>query len=162
MKQIDNRQQKLIQMKAQTRASQGERPRPGDRSEASAGGEASRGGSVFGLVSNLLVASKIAQSGKQHHLSVHNFDKAEALLAHARAKAPALILLDWDGCEAEAFKVLKEISAEERLKKIPTVGYLSQTKAPLKEEAQRAGCHRVYAKTEFLRSLDELMTRYAQ
>ncbi len=130
-----------------------------------AGGEETgirKGGAVYGLVSNLLLASKIAQSAKHCHLSVHNFDKAEPLIEHAKQKLPVLVILDWDACEAEGFKVLKELSANADLKSVATVGYLSQTKNALKDEAQRAGCHRVYSKTEFLKVLEELLARYAQ
>lgn len=123
---------------------------------------ATHGGAVYGLVSNLLFASKIAQSAKHCHLSVHNFDKAGPLLEHAKMKAPVLVILDWDGCEAEAYKILKEFRQNADLKGVPTIGYVSHVKTALKEEAQRAGCHRVYPKSEFTRILDELLARYAK
>ena len=161
MKPIDNRQNKLMQMKAAAQHVPAARTfspeRPLGETEEGAG----KGGAVFGLVSNLLVASKIAQSAKHCHLAVHNFDKAAPLIEHAKQKPPILVILDWDGCEAEAFKCLKELASNADLKGVPSVGYLSQ-KTALKEEAQRAGCHRVYPKTEFMRILEELLARYAQ
>ena len=164
MKKIDNRQNRLVQVKAEVKHYPKTSVIP--PAAAPAGAEASggirKGGAVFGLVSNLLAASKIAQAARHAHLDVHNFDKAEPLLAHAKVKVPVLVILDWDGCEAESFKVLKAFKAETALSHTATVGFLSSGKTPVKEEAQRAGCHRVYFKTEFMRDLEALVTRYAQ
>ncbi len=160
MKEIDNRQNKLIQMKASLRPYRRAESLDKNFSEVREG--ARQGGAVFGLVSNLLVASKIAQSAKYCHLSIHNFDQAEPLLAHSKQKLPVLIVLDWDEREAEAFKLLEKIKHDEGMKKLPTVGYVSQAKIALKEDAQRAGCHRVYSKSDFLKNLNDILTRYAQ
>ncbi len=121
-----------------------------------------KGGSVFGLVSDLSMATRIAKAARQCHLAVHNFDHAEALIRHAREKAPVLIILDWDKREAESFKVLKELRSNADVKGVATIGYISGTRENLKDEAQRAGCHRVYGKTELTRDLEQLLARYAQ
>ena len=117
------------------------------------------GGMVYGLVKDILLATKVAQAAKQAHLGVHNFDKAEPLLEHAKTHKPSLVILDWDGCEAEAFKVLKEMNQNADLTDVTNVGYLSGAKTALAEEARRAGCRRVYAKTEFLRQLQMIVAR---
>lgn len=162
MKQIDNRQNKLAQKKAEMRHFPKDHHLPSEAPAGEgAGSESARGGAVFGLVSNIFFASKIAQSAKHCHLAVHNFDKAEPLLEHAKKRAPLLVILDWDGCEAEAFKLLKELKANADLKGVPTVGYLSHVKAAVKDEAERAGCHRVYPKSEFTRVLDDILVRYS-
>lgn len=161
MKPIDNRQNKLIQSKAEMKhfvAGHGHtQPLTGE--EASI--PALHGGTVYGLVSNLLFASKIAQSAKHSHLSIHNFDKAAPLLEHAKKRRPSLVVIDWDGCEAEGFNLLKQFRENVDLKGVPVVGYVSHTKTALKDEAQRAGCQRVYAKSEFTRILDDLLARYS-
>ena len=166
MKQTDNRQNKLQQVKAQARpfsktgALSGA---AGHAAELSGGGPAlSHGGIVYGLVRDLFVATKIAQAAKHCHLAVHNSDKADTLWAHAKERKPVLVILDWDGCEAEAFKFLKEMGQNADFKMVPSVGYLSQVKSVTRDEAQRAGCHRVYTKTEFMHDLETLIARYAQ
>ncbi len=121
-----------------------------------------KGGAVYALVANIMMATRIAQAAKHCHLSIHNFDKAQPLMAHALQKAPILVVLDWDACEAEAFKVLKEMGTNADLKGVPVIGFLSQSKAVVKEEARRAGCHRIYTKTEFQHELEMLLTRYAR
>src|SRR5436190_11657756 len=123
MKQIDNRQNKLIQLKAGMKPF----PPPGagaaDQPQSSLAAELHKGGAVLGLVSNILFATKIAQAAKHCHLSVHNFDRAQPLVEHAKEKPPLLVILDWDGCEAEAYKVLKEIQANADLKTVAAIGY---------------------------------------
>ena len=163
MKQTDNRQNKLIQIKAETKHFPKDRHLSSERNQDENSGLVSgrRGGAVFGLVSNLLMASKIAQSAKHCHLAVHNFDKSAPLVEHAKQKLPILIILDWDGCEAEAFKVLKELGGNADLKGVASVGYLSQMKTGLVDEARKAGCHRVYTKSEFTRDLENILARYA-
>lgn len=108
------------------------------------------------------MATRIAKAAKQCHLDVHNFDNAGALIRHVQEKKPILIILDWDTREAEAFKVLKELGANADLKGVATIGYVSGSRETLKQEAQRAGCHRVYGKTELTRDLEHLLARYAQ
>ena len=162
MKQTDNRQNKLQQIKAQTHPFQKVVSENLSPASADAALGIRRGGAVYGLVKDILVATKIAQAGKHCHLAVHNFDKAEPLVAHTKEKKPILIILDWDACEAEAFKVLKEIQGNADLKGVPSIGYISQSKSAVREEAQRAGCHRVYTKTEFMHDLENILARYAQ
>jgi PleD family two-component response regulator len=163
VKRIDYRQNKLIQTKAASRGGGKEGhpfPQAGAQPQAPLPG-AAKGGALLGLVSDLLMATKIAQAAKHNHLGVHNFDRAGALVEHAASKRPFLVILDWDGCEAEAFKVLKAFREDAVLKGIPTVGYVSQSKKEVKEEAERAGCHRVYTKVEFTHAVDDILMRYA-
>lgn len=120
------------------------------------------GGIIYGLVKDLHVATRIAQAAKHCHLTVHNFDQAAPLVAHAKERKPILVILDWDGCEAEAFKVLKEMHDNADLKSVANVGYISQSKQVVRDEARRAGCHRVYTKTEFMHDLEITIARYAQ
>ena len=163
MKQTDNRQNKLQQVKAQARPffKTGALSGPADHA-ADQGAGLSHGGIVYGLVRDLLVATRIAQAAKHCHLAVHNSDKSETLLAHVKERKPVLVILDWDACEAEAFKFLKEMNGNADFKTVPSVGYLSQSKSVTRDEAQRAGCHRVYTKTEFMHELEILIARYAQ
>lgn len=117
-------------------------------------------GWVLGLVSQIPFAAKIAQAAKSCRLNVHNFDRASVLIEYAKQHPPVVVILDWDGCQAEAFKVLKEFAACADLKNVPTVGYVSYPNEVLKQEARLAGCHRVYSKSEFIRALEDLLVRY--
>ena len=164
MKQSENRQKKFIsKMKpARTPSLEGGiplNPDSGERPLEWPG--AGKGGSVYGLISNLVLAAKLAQSAKHCHLGIHNFDKAADLAARAKQKLPILVVLDWEGREAEAFSLLKAFSGDPDLRGVPVIGCVPQEKGALKEEARRAGCLRVYLKSEFHRSLNDILLRYA-
>jgi DNA-binding NtrC family response regulator len=117
------------------------------------------GGSVYGLLKDISMATKIAKAAKHCRLIVHNFDRSESLIKHLQERRPVVIILDWDSCESEAYKVLKEIAHNADFKSIMSIGFVSGTKPQVREEAQRAGCFRVYHKTEFLNELEGILAR---
>ncbi|MDP3919759.1 MAG: hypothetical protein Q8R76_03015 [Candidatus Omnitrophota bacterium] len=116
-------------------------------------------GAVFALVASVEIATRLVKAAKHCHAQLNNFDDVERLLAFAREKPPMFIILDWDEREAQAFRLLQALRSA-GLDKVPTVGFSSQSKGSLREEAQRAGCHRVYPKSEFIRNLDDIFMRY--
>lgn len=160
MKPLDNRQNKLHVWKEPLRPLKGS-PRNLSEPLDTPYPEAHTGGVVYGLLKDLFMATKIAQAAKHCHLSVHNFDQSEPLVGHLRQRKPIVVILDWDACESEAYKVLKEMQQNADFKSVAAIGYVSGAKTALREEAQRAGCHRVYHKTEFVHELDLILARYA-
>lgn len=124
-------------------------------------GSGAGGGIVYGLLKDLNVATKLLKAAQICHLRSRNFSRSETLLAACEQEKPILIILDWDGLEAESFKLLKQLSENVDFNRVATVGYSSKSKQNLQSEAQRAGCDRVYMKTEFLRSLNDIFMRYA-
>ena len=120
------------------------------------------GAIVYALLRDMATAIKIVKCAAQFGLVARNFDKAEAVIESARSKKPFLIILDFEHCEAEAYKTLKEFQKNADLKSVPFVGFVTKSREAVKGEAERAGCDRVYMKTEFDRELPNLMTRYAK
>lgn len=116
---------------------------------------------VLTLVGDMVTATQIVKCAAGLHIGVRNFDNAERLIAQAVLERPFLVLLDLDKREAEAFRALKGMHENADLKGIPVVGFVTQAKAMIKPEAEKAGCLRVYMKTEFGRELPDLITRYA-
>jgi len=116
---------------------------------------------VFALVGDMAAATQIAKCATGLHVGVRNFDKAEKLVEQTVIDRPFLVILDFEKCEAEAFRALKELRENADLKNVPAVGFVTQAKVMVKPEAEKAGCSRVYMKTEFGRELSNLMTRYA-
>jgi hypothetical protein len=117
--------------------------------------------SVFALVADMTAAMQIVKCATPLHIGVRNFDKAAKLISQAALERPFLVILDFEKCEAEAFRVLNEWRINADLKGVPAVGFVTQAKSMVKPEAEKAGCFRVYMKTEFGRELPDLMTRYA-
>jgi CheY-like chemotaxis protein len=117
--------------------------------------------SVYSLVADMAAATLIVKCATALHIGVKNFDKAEKLVTQAAIERPFLIILDFEKCEAEAFRALNELRNNADLRSIPAVGFVTQAKSMVKPEAEKAGCSRVYMKTEFGRQLPDLMARYA-
>ena len=116
---------------------------------------------VFALVGDMGAATQIVKCAAGLHIGVRNFDKAEKLVGQAAIERPFLIILDLEKCEAEGFRALNELRKNADLKGIPVVGFVTQAKVMVKPEAEKAGCSRVYMKTEFGRELSNLIARYA-
>jgi DNA-binding NtrC family response regulator len=116
---------------------------------------------VFALVADMATATQIVKCAAGLHIGVRNFDNAEKLVAQAAAERPFLVILDFEKREAEAFRALNELHKNADLKSTPAVGFVTQAKVMVKPEAEKAGCFRVYMKTEFGRELPDLIARYA-
>lgn len=116
---------------------------------------------VYMLVNDIFFATKIVKTVQAMGLEARAFDTADRLLQASREKEPALVLMDCQGLEKEAYRLLGGFRADEKLSKVPQVGYLSHVAQDLKREMQAAGCIHVYAKSEFSRELGNLLTRYA-
>jgi len=106
-------------------------------------------------------ATQIVKCAAGLHIGVRNFDNAEKLVAQAAIERPFLVILDFEKREAEAFRALNELHKNVDLKSVPAVGFVTQEKVMVKPEAEKAGCFRVYMKTEFGRELPDLIARYA-
>jgi DNA-binding NtrC family response regulator len=117
--------------------------------------------SVFALVADMAAATQIVKCAAGLHIGVRNFDSAEKLVAQAAVEKPFLVILDLEKREAEAFRVLNELHKNADSKGVAVVGFVTQAKVMVKPEAEKAGCFRVYMKTEFGRELPDLIARYA-
>lgn len=124
-------------------------------------GKGTQAGTVFGLISGVDMATRIAKAARVCGLGVYNTDKTESLIKTMGGGKPVLILIDWDGCEREAYKLMDTLRGKTSLKRVPILGFVSKAKEMIKDEAQRAGCDRVYFKTEFIHDLDIILARCA-
>jgi DNA-binding NtrC family response regulator len=116
---------------------------------------------IFALVADMATATQIVKCAAGLHIGVRNFDSAQKLVEQAAIERPFLVILDLEKREAEAFRALNELHKNADLKNTPVVGFVTQAKVMVKPEAEKAGCFRVYMKTEFGRELPDLIARYA-
>lgn len=117
---------------------------------------------VYILVNDLFFAEKIVKSAKAITLEARAFDMAERLVQASRVREPALVVVDCGGLEGEAFRLLQEFRQDEKLSKIPQIGYLSHGERELEKQMRTAGCRQVYTKSQFTKELDILMARAIQ
>lgn len=117
---------------------------------------------IYALVGDMATASQIVKASGQLHFGARNFDRAATFLENVVREKPFLVILDFEKCEAEAFQILNKFHENADFKSVPVVGFLTQAKAMVKPEAEKAGCFRVYLKTEFGKELSNLIARYAE
>lgn len=115
---------------------------------------------VYALVNNIFFATKIVKTTQALGLEARAFDASERLCEASRAKEPCLVLMDCEGLEKEAFRVLEEFRSDEKLSRVPRVGYLSHTAQDLRREVLSAGATQVYSRSEFSKGLENLLMRY--
>ncbi|HPW77400.1 MAG TPA: response regulator [Candidatus Omnitrophota bacterium] len=117
---------------------------------------------VYGLVRDLAMAKQLVKCASRFGIRARNFDRADSLMKSVEETKPFLVILDFENLECESYKTLKEIRESADAKGVPVIGFVSQSRSAVKEEAERAGCDRVYLKTVFNRDLPELIARYAK
>lgn len=117
---------------------------------------------IAAFVGAMPVATRIVKAARQCGLQVRTFDHLEPLLKCCEEKKPEVIFLDWDLLEARCYELLSRIRDLDDWKCVSIIGYVSQKKAQLIPEAQRAGCDRVYPKTAFLAEIELLIARSVQ
>ena len=117
---------------------------------------------MYLLVNDIFFATKIVKAVQAVKAEARAFDSAGRLFHAAKEKEPALVIMDCEGLEKEAFRVLQEFRSEPALVRVPRVGYLSHTAQNLKREMLAAGALHVYAKSEFSKELDDLLVRYTR
>lgn len=116
---------------------------------------------VYFLVNNLFFAEKMVKRAQTMGLEARAFDSTDPLVQASLEKEPALVIMDCEGLEKEAFRLLDQFRSEGKLSSVPRIGYLSHSAEDLRREMREAGCVQVYAKSELTRELENLLTRYA-
>ncbi len=114
---------------------------------------------VYILVNDLFFAEKIVKSAQALNLEARAFDTTERLLQASKEREPTLVILDCGGLERESFNLLDQFRTDEKLSKIPQIGYLSHGERELEKQMRTAGCRQVYTKSQFSKELDILLAR---
>lgn len=91
---------------------------------------------------------------------MRTFDTAEWIIQIANEKELIVVLLDCQGLEKEAFRVLDTFRTHPRLSKIPRVGCLHEGDRDLRRGMQNAGCEQLYANSEVTKELGNILARY--
>lgn len=116
---------------------------------------------IYMLANDLFFASKVVKTAEASDVPARAFDTAERLIQAAREKGPSLVVMDCERLERDAFRLLQEFRADEKLSKVPCIGYLSHTARDLKGQMLAAGAVQVYFRSEFSKQLENLLLRYA-
>jgi CheY-like chemotaxis protein len=116
---------------------------------------------ILVLLDNLFFAAKINQAAARSGIEVKYAKKAEQALAQAEQEHPSLIIIDLDEAKSSPLELIKRLKADEVLRSIPTLGFVSHVNTGLQEQARAAGCDRILARSVFDRDLASLLGQVA-
>jgi CheY-like chemotaxis protein len=112
---------------------------------------------ILVLLDNLFFAAKINQASERSGITVKYAKKAEQALEEAKKEIPSLIIIDLDEAKCSPLDFIKKLKADEELRSIPTLGFVSHVNTGIQELAREAGCDRVLARSTFDRDLTSIL-----
>ncbi len=108
--------------------------------------------------SDLLFTSKITDTGRHLGIKVEVANSITQLEARASAIQPALVFIDLGSNGVDYASSIRRL--RNALPDTVLIAYGSHVDKQLREQAQSAGCHEVYVRSEFVKVLPDLLRRY--
>jgi CheY-like chemotaxis protein len=115
---------------------------------------------IVAAVTDLFFTVKIKEAAKRAGMEVVFVNTRVDAVAFSREK-PKLLILDLNCDAVEPLDLVREMKADDDLRRIPIISYLSHIQADLKKEAQEAGANMVLARSAFSQSLVQILQRNA-
>jgi len=112
---------------------------------------------ILVVADDLLFRSKISSAAKAAGVVVRAATTADAALERAREDRPSLILLDLDSGRTQPFDVLRRLSEDPELGRLPTLGFVSHVHADLIRQARDLGIGHVLARSAFVAQLADIL-----
>lgn len=113
---------------------------------------------VLAAVDDLFFASKIRGTAEQLNVTVAFAKKADTLFDLAKTETPDLIILDLNSEKLDPVALARSIKADETLRAVPLVGFLSHVQTDLMRLAQEAGVDKVMPRSAFTARLGEILS----
>ncbi|MDQ3012847.1 MAG: response regulator [Acidobacteriota bacterium] len=114
---------------------------------------------ILVLLDNLFFAAKINQAAVQANVQPVYAKTSARGLVIARADHPAQIIIDLDEAKCGPLEFLALLKADNDLRAIPTLGFVSHVNIGLQQQAREVGCDRVMARSAFDRNLVALLSQ---
>ena len=112
---------------------------------------------VVAAVDDLFFAARIRATGEQLGIAVEIARDPETLLRNAQQDPPALVIVDLQAQRFDPLALATRLKADEQLRVVPIVGFLSHVEVELQERARAAGVDRVMPRSAFTKQLPELL-----
>jgi len=112
-------------------------------------------GRVLVFVDDLFFRAKIVETARQTDVELACFATAEDLVDEARAKPPALIVIDLNASN-DPLSALEQLAPGNST---PVVAFLSHVQTDLAERARQAGCKDVMPRSQFSKELPAILAR---
>ena len=117
---------------------------------------------ILAVLDNLFFVAKIKEAALQVGLRLETARSAAQALSLAQTLKPVLVVLDLDATTCQPFEVIRQLKADEALRAVPLLGFVSHVNTGVQEAARQAGCDRVLARSVFSRDLPRLLNEAAE
>lgn len=117
---------------------------------------------ILAVLDNLFFVAKIKEAAQQTGLRLETTRSAAQSLTLAQTLKPVLVVLDLDATACQPFEVIRQLKADEALRTVPLLGFVSHVNTGVQEAARQAGCDRVLARSVFSRDLPQLLNEAAE
>ncbi len=115
---------------------------------------------VLAVVDDLLFAVKIDAAARQSGVAVDYAKSAEEAMEKARG-GPSLVLIDINHNRLDVCELIRSLKADEDLKKLSLLGFISHVDGEKRQAAITAGCDSVVARSAFSMNLPQILKRHA-
>jgi PleD family two-component response regulator len=116
---------------------------------------------ILAVVDDLLFTVKISDAAKRAGLDVEFLKSDLDVVQKARHDHPLLIIIDLNNNSVPPLELIAKLKADDALKRISLIGYLSHVQGELKMQAQEAGANIVMARSAFSQNLPQILKRHA-
>lgn len=112
---------------------------------------------IIAAVDDMIFASKIRGTAEHLDVTVDFAKTADEVFNAAKTDVPALIILDLHSARCDAVGLAARLKADEQLRVVPVVGFLSHVQTELQQHAKDAGIDFVMPRSAFVNRLPEIL-----
>jgi len=116
---------------------------------------------IVAVIDDLFFVSKLQETAKQVGAQLQTQRAADFRTDSLRASKPALAIFDLNAASADAVELIRQLKADNELKDIPVVAFLSHVQTDLQRAAQQAGADQVLPRSQFTATLADLLRKTA-
>jgi CheY-like chemotaxis protein len=113
---------------------------------------------VIAIVTDLMFIAKVQDGVKRAGFEVEFARNASDAIA--KAKQPAVIILDLNAAGLDAAETIRALKSAPETSGVQLLGFVSHVASDVIRAAQEAGCDRVVARSAFSQNLPELLAVY--
>jgi CheY-like chemotaxis protein len=113
---------------------------------------------IICAIDDLLFSIKIKTAARAIGTELYFERTADALVERVKEKRPSLVIFDLNATKLRPLEAIAALKADQELRTIPTLGYVSHVQTDLIEAARGAGIDEVLAKSAFSEQLGRILT----
>jgi len=112
-------------------------------------------GRVLALVDDLFFRAKLIETARHTGVELACFATPDDLVEEARAKPPALVVVDLNAGK-DPLRAVEQLAPGNSM---PLIAFLSHVQTDLAERARQAGCTEVMPRSQFSKELPAILAR---